>query len=297
MKKIIFILLFVASFSFAQVGIGTTTPSSAAVLHLEAANLPTTKVGGFIMPVVTEAEQAMIPKIATDDGLMVFVSDSVTGKWCWDIYDGQQDIWRSLKCNTPPVTPVCDTTIYTEDFSSYANESGIKDGVDNADYPGGVSWILNDVNGSIASGDYAMVVGGAFELNDTNGPVSLTTQPVDISSYATVCFSVDIDGRGDLEYNHADHDTDDTNVTNDYVNVEYSVDNGVTWNLVVDYNGNGTVNHTLVANPSPGSDTFPDDTVSVSGLSGAFLLIRITSQNWAGSEYFTYDNIIIEGGN
>ncbi|MGB0975324.1 MAG: hypothetical protein ACPGU9_10070, partial [Flavobacteriaceae bacterium] len=122
MKNIICILLLVTNIALAQVGIGTTTPSSAAVLHLETANYSTAKVGGFIMPVVTEAEQAAIPvetSTTRDDGLMVFVSDPGTGKWCWDIYDGEQHVWRSIKCNAPVVVdpPVCDTQIYLEDFS------------------------------------------------------------------------------------------------------------------------------------------------------------------------------------
>ena len=116
MKKIIFILLATTSFSFSQVGVGTVIPSSAAVLHLEAAGYTTTKVGGFIMPVVTEAEQNAIPvdlSTTRDDGLMVFVSDSSTNKWCWDIYDAEQDVWRSINC--APV-PTCNTQIYLEDF-------------------------------------------------------------------------------------------------------------------------------------------------------------------------------------
>ncbi len=299
MRNIVFILLIITSVSFAQVGVRTVTPSSAAVLHLEAANYNSTKVGGFIMPIVTQAEEDAIPvdtSTLRDDGLMVFVSDASINKWCWDIYDAEQDVWRSMKCNTP-VAAVCDTQIYLEDFSSYVNETGIKEGSNNGDYPGGVTWTLVDILGGITTGDHAMVVGGAFELNDTNGPISFTTEAVDISGFATVCFSVDIDGRGVLEYDEGIHGSDDTNNNNDYVNVEYSVDNGATWNMLIDYNGNGSVNHTLTANPTPGSDTFPDDTVSVSGLSGTFLLIRITSQNWAGNEFFAYDNILVEGGN
>ena len=294
MKNIIYILLFAVSFSFAQVGIGITTPSSAAVLHLETANLPTTKVGGFIMPVVTEAEQALIPKTATDDGLMVFVSDSGTGKWCWDIYDGQQDVWRSIKCNTPPVV-ACDTTIYTEDFSSYTNQSGIDAGSNSGDYPGSVTWVIDDTGSNMSADDWAMVNNGVFELRDTGGPVMLTMASVDISAYTTICFSVDIAGRGDLEYDTADHATDDTNNKNDYVNVEYSIDGGA-WVRIIDFGGNGSSDHTLTA-PITADGTFPDSTVSETGLSGSTLQIRIKGQTWADDEYLTYDNIIIEGGN
>jgi len=47
MKKIVFLLLFVSSLLSAQVGINTTTPSKASVLHLEALNSSGT-YGGFM---------------------------------------------------------------------------------------------------------------------------------------------------------------------------------------------------------------------------------------------------------
>jgi len=84
-------------FSFSQVGIGTVAPSSAAVLHLKTANIGIVKVGGFLLPVVTEVQQALIPVKTSDDGLMVFVKDVSTGKWCLEIYDAKQDVWRSIK--------------------------------------------------------------------------------------------------------------------------------------------------------------------------------------------------------
>lgn len=300
MKNIIFILLLVTNVVFSQVGIGTTTPSSAAVLHLETANYDTTKVGGFIMPVVTEAEQALIPvdvSTTRDDGLMVFVSDPITGKWCWDIYDAEQLVWRSIKCNTV-VAAVCDTQIYLEDFSGYTLNTGRDRRNDSGDYPS-VPWSINDSQADYLNqdSDYAYTnASGQFELNDTDGPIILTLDPVDISSYATVCFSVDIAGIGDLEYKDTLHSTDDTNNQNDYVNVEYSIDGGA-WVRILDFGGNGDVHHTLIAPENASDGPFPDSTVSESGLSGNTLRIRITSQTWANSEYFTYDNIIVEGGN
>lgn len=300
MKKIIFILLTMTSFSFAQVGIGTTTPSSAAVLHLETANYVTTKVGGFIMPVVTEAEQAVIPVDVTttrDDGLMVFVSDPLTGKWCWDIYDAEQLVWRSIKCNTV-VAAVCDTQIYLEDFSSYTLNTGRDARTNSGDYPGGVTWAIDDSLADFLGqdNDYAYTnAAEQFELNNTDGPVSLTTEAVNISGFATICFSVDIDASGDLEYNPASHGTDNSNNQNDFVNIEYSLDGGA-WVLVADYGGNGSADHTLTA-PLSSDGTFPTGQVSVSGLSGSTLRIRITSNTWASDEYFYYDNILVEGGN
>ena len=83
---------------FSQVSIGTTSPSSAAVLHLKTSNFGKIKVGGFLLPVVTEVQQALIPVNDSDDGLIVFVKDTVTGRWCLDIYDSKQKVWRSIQC-------------------------------------------------------------------------------------------------------------------------------------------------------------------------------------------------------
>lgn len=100
MKKvlcIIFVFLFVESV-FSQVSIGTTNPSSAAVLYLKTANFGSVKVGGFLMPVVTELQQSLVPVTFLDDGLLVFVKDISTGKWCLEIYDAKQKVWRSIQC-------------------------------------------------------------------------------------------------------------------------------------------------------------------------------------------------------
>jgi hypothetical protein len=100
MKKVICIVL-LSLFTgnvFSQVGIGTTNPSSAAVLHLKTSNLGAVKIGGFLLPVVTEVQQALIPVKSSDDGLMVFVKDEITGKWCLEIYDSKQKVWRSIQC-------------------------------------------------------------------------------------------------------------------------------------------------------------------------------------------------------
>lgn len=100
MKKAICVVVFslFVGHVFSQVSIGTTSPSSAAVLYLKTANIGSVKVGGFLLPVVTEKQQDLIPVKDLDDGLMVFVKDESTGKWCLDIYDAKQEVWRSIQC-------------------------------------------------------------------------------------------------------------------------------------------------------------------------------------------------------
>ncbi len=302
--KIFLLLIFISTLSFSQVSMGGTTPSSAAVLHIQTSNFSTTNRGGFIMPVVTEAQQALIPVTAVDDGMQVFVSDASTGKWCWDIYDGQAAVWRSINC--APV-PTCANQIYLEDFNSYALHTGRDRRTDSGDYVTGVfaPWIIDDsaANTPIPpspvgqDNDYAYTnAAGEMELDNTDGAISLTTAAIDISGYATVCFSVDVRGTGKLEYDSADHSTDADNNKNDFTNVEYSIDGGP-WTMIVNFGGNGTVNHTLVAGPSPGfNGNFPDSTVTQMGLSGTTLRIRLTSQVWASDETIYYDNIIVSGG-
>ncbi len=252
------------------------------------------------MPVVSEVDQASIPVAASDDGLMIFVNDRTTGKWCWDIYDGVKNQWRSINCKTNIVTPppFCDTVIFTEDFSGYILNTGRNARVNSGNYPSGVTWAIDDSSANVGNqnNDYAYTnASEEFELNNTDGAISFTTALVNISGFATVCFSIDIRGEGNLEYDPSLFSTDATNNQNDYVDVEYAIDGGM-WQKVINYNNNGTTERTLVA-PLVSNGTFPNDTVSVSGLAGTTISIRITSNTWAADEKFYYDNIIIKGGN
>lgn len=420
----------------AQVSINTLTPSTSAMLHLEAQNFETITFGGYLMPVVTNDQQLAIPvstSDARDEGLMVYVSDDRIQKYCWDVYDSTSNVWRSINCNTvltsnenpqapaialiktglyndtnndsaaqvgetitytfrvfntgnvaldnislsdpllggviagpasgdvdgdnvldlnelwtytatytvtaidvsrgfvvnqatvtgddptnvqvsdlsdnssqngnsptvvalpEDVPPICDTVIYTEDFSAYTLNTGRNRRTNSGDYPAGVSWTIDDT-GTDAFGqdnDYAYTnASEEFEIDNTDGPVILTFAPVDISGFATVCFSVDIRGIGDLEYNTTKHGQEGTTADNenDYINVEYSTNGGATFNLVRNFNGFGNANHTIIAQ-------FADGTVTVENLSGTSLVIRISGQTWAADESYFYDNIIVQGGN
>ncbi|GAA0871005.1 hypothetical protein GCM10009117_01500 [Gangjinia marincola] len=304
MKKILVALAFTVYpiINVAQgVAINTSQPSRAAMLYLESLNSRSLQYGGLLIPIVTEDQQALIPSQPADDGMLVYVSDFTSGKHCLDIWDGQSLVWRSVYCNDPQ----CDTLLYEEDFSEYTPQSGRINGVDSGDYPTGTPWTIDDslanfpVNGTAQNNDYAYTNGSSeFELGNTDGPIVLTFDPVDISGFSTVCFSIEIRGEGDLEYNEALHNTDDSNNSNDYVNVEYSTDGGATFTLITNYENGGNDNHTLIATPpGPGQGSFPNSTVSIEGLSGSSLIVRVTSQIWAADEFFFYDNFRVEGGN
>ncbi|WP_374959720.1 hypothetical protein [Gilvibacter sp.] len=291
-----------------QVAIGTLSPSSAAVLHLEALNLKTLNYGGFLMPVVTEAQQASIPVStadASDDGLMVYVSDPITGKHCWDIYDGVQHQWRSISCQT---VASCSDILYEEDFNSYAENSGVTGASSaNGDYPASVTkWTLTsfDSFGSttpalpgtlVDASDYGLVTGGALEMRDTNGVFQFETTTIDITGYTDIVIGFDVSGRGDFEYDTTAH-SGDYNCgfdNSDYLDIEYSIDGGA-FIEVPSFSLVGTPNHTFVFDETFASDgSLVNFSTTLTGLTGTDLVIRIRAQNWAGSEYILVDNIVV----
>ena len=302
MKKLLFFTCYFCfiTTSFAQaVAINTTTPSEASVLHLEAQQSNGVSYGGFLMPVVTEDQQAAIPVSVSDnrdDGLMVFVSDPVTGKQCWEIYDSFQDVWRSISCSN-----TCDTVLYNEDFNSYAEQTGISGANNsNGDYPSGVTkWTLSSystaLDGSAAypgslgnAADFGWVAANMLEMQDVNGPFSFQTQAIDISNANSVGISFDVTGAGGMEYAYTH--TDDFNCGNssqgnDYLDIEISTDGGSIFTEVPNYNGEGNSNHTII---------FESDksvSVNINGYSGTSMIIRIRMQNWSADESFKLDNI------
>lgn len=300
-----FVLLLSFNEIFGQIGINTTTPSSAAVLHIEARRFPTAQYGGFMMPVVKEGEQALIPVTSIDDGLMVFVSDPGTGKHCLDIYDGTANIWRSINCNS---TKTCSGQIlYTENFSGYTANTGITGASStNGDYPVNVTkWFLSSyslshngnpqIPGSLIDGnDYGLVFSGKLQTRDTNGPLLFQTQKINIQGYANISFSMVIKSvGGSLEYDPAYHindfdcGNDGSPIGNDYVDIEYSTDGGYTYSEVPNYSSLGNSNHTIIG-PSLNSGQV---NFTMGGLSGTSLVIRVRFQTWADDERIELDTV------
>jgi len=304
-KLILFILIISFGKTISQVAINKTSTSSKVALYLEAQKIPTTNFGGFKMPTVTETQQALIPVStidSSDDGLMVYVNDSVTGKRCWDIYDGIDHVWRSISC----LNNNCSGEIlFTENFNTYINNTGITGGSpSNGNYPAGVTkWTVSSYSvardgttnypGTLINvNDYALVINSKMEFRDMNGPLEFLTQSINISGYNNFSISFEISESGVLEYYPAQH-TDDfncgvENLGSDYVDVEYSTDNGNTFTEVPNFSGNGNSNHTI-ADDITGTINF-----SISGISGTSLIIRICLQNWSTDEYYYLDNIVVQ---
>lgn len=303
-KHISFLFFFIITYNITcQVAINETSPSSAAALYLEAQKIPTTNFGGFLMPIVTETQQALIPVSTidnSDDGLMVYVSDLATGKHCWDIYDGVEHIWRSINCQTNTCS---NTILYEEDFDSYLEDTGVTGASSvNGNYPSGVSkWTLTsfDMFGSSApalpgtledANDYALVKSGELVIRDANGVMRFESSSIDISGYADIEISMDVRETGDMEYDPSVH-SDDFNcgdTLNDYVDIEYSTDGGNSFTEVPNFSSFGNYNHTIV------NDLASTVSFTTNGISGTTLILRIRIQNWASTELYYIDNIVVK---
>ena len=96
MKDWLFFLLLISFFSSnAQVGINTTNPSGASVLHIESSNNGV-HFGGFLPPKVTLADRDNIAVGAGDDGMMIFVTDG--DERCLQIYNEGRARWENIYC-------------------------------------------------------------------------------------------------------------------------------------------------------------------------------------------------------
>lgn len=285
MKKyfVFLFLILIHNLSNAQVGINNSSPNDAAALDVS--STMGIGFGGLKLPIVTPAQKLMIHTTASSEGTLIYVVDG-TYK-CLEIYDGISNTWQVIRC-----TPA--TVLFTEDFSSYINNTGV-DGTGNlGDYPSSVTqWTVDSSNTNISDADdYGKVNSGVFEIQDTNGPLIWQTQSIDISSYSYADFSIDVSEDGSMEYNPSNHisdlDCDSSGTFSDFLDVQYSTDGGTTFTEVPSWNGAGTINHTFVAN-------FSASTVTVSDITGSSLVIRVLMQNWATNEFHRIDNIVVTG--
>lgn len=161
---------------------------------------------------------------------------------------------------------VAQSTIWSEDFSSYTDNSGV-DGTGNVgDYPGSVSkWTL-DVSGGFlnGTGDYLKVSSGRIRARDVDGVVYWISESIPIDTYTDIGISMDLSEDGRLE-------------SSDYIRCEYRI-NGAGWTQFFYDN-----------------DDFGSAIAQATSLSGTSLEMRVTFINSAGNEYYNLDNIIVTG--
>ncbi len=172
--------------------------------------------------------------------------------------------------------------IWTEDFSTYVENTGI-DGTGNlGDYPASVSkWTLDSTNSDLVdTDDYMKTVSGVMEGRDVGGATIWLSESIDISSYTGVSFSLVASESGDLE-------------SSDYFNVEYKIDAG-SFTLIENWSSLGDATHTLIGD-KPDNEDWGTETVTQSSLSGNSLQIRVTMNNGADTEYLRLDDIMVSG--
>ncbi|WP_321369685.1 GEVED domain-containing protein [uncultured Draconibacterium sp.] len=170
-----------------------------------------------------------------------------------------------------PKLTVAQTTIWSEDFESYQDNTGI-DGTGNiGDYPGLVSkWTLDVSNCTLSNNrDYFKVTSGRFEGRDLDGVGLFLSEQISISGYTNISITIDIPQSAN---------NDDP----DYILYEYRVDGG-SWTV---FETNGQIFNDITTNGVQASQT---------GLNGTFLWIRVSISNNGGQERYSFDNLLVQG--
>lgn len=142
----------------------------------------------------------------------------------------------------------------------------------------------------------------ARDVNEDN--VFLQTESIDISTYTGVIINVTVSETGDHEglYLSSDNCSDQTN--QDYADVEYRIDGGA-WILVQNYLGwygiyESCGTHTFYGDDNASGDCRTTDadwvssTVTVPGLSGNTLELKLSATNSSGTEFIRFDDIDIQ---
>ena len=123
-----------------------------------------------------------------------------------------------------------------------------------------------------ATSDWFKVNNGKFEGRDLDGIAIWQTEVIDISNTSNINISLNAQETGNHE-------------GTDFIDVAYSVD-GAAYTTVLNWQNKGSTEHTLV-------DDFTNETISISVASGNTLSLRVSMKNNAGSEYISFDNVLI----
>ncbi|MBU0677275.1 MAG: hypothetical protein KJ626_04090, partial [Verrucomicrobia bacterium] len=170
--------------------------------------------------------------------------------------------------------------IWQEDFNNPALQGkGVAGGTPPVTNMTGVTTFTVDTSGAtLAAGDWFVVTNSHFESVDLDGPAIWESTSIDISAYAVVNFSLAAIEIGDHE-------------ATDFFDVEYSVDAGG-YTLITNWNGKGSSTHTLVGE-IPDDGDWLGETVSVYGVVGSSLQLRVTTRNDAGAEILILDDVTV----
>lgn len=167
---LIFWMTLATTMSFCQVGIGTTTPSSASMLEVNSTSDDGATYRGFMPPRVPNvAARNLMNPTAADAGLMVYLSSS----GCLQFWTGS--IWENIKCSTEAPNPP--TLLATQNFEIIpANHNLNVSGIIETNYHTG--------NGLFPPSPKYVSPDRGYGVN--NGNTVLTFGPIDASLFTFV---------------------------------------------------------------------------------------------------------------
>lgn len=168
--------------------------------------------------------------------------------------------------------------VFAETFNESNNATS---GTDNV---GGVSW--SSTCATCLSGDHWYVVNGMFEGQDTNGDAIWETSAINAASCANVEVSFTISESGTMEACGTGCNSAD------WVSFQYNVD-GSGWqdpaNSFFCSGGCAGINVIASSDLPGGSMTYSSGCIPV----GNTIQLRITVQNWAGTEFWRIDDVSV----
>lgn len=192
-------------------------------------------------------------------------------------------------------------TLWEENFESYAIDTGFfgLDGTPIGDYANGVTKWEIDASGADledSENDYVRVNSSGstvhLEARDTDGEVDIIFQSVDISSESgDVTIRID-----DLDFNMLIN----ANIWfgAGYVDVDYSLDEGVTYTQVPNFNSEGNEDHTFFHETTTAGDrdindieiNIPDSTIGTSNS----IIVRISLSTKGSNQEIELDDVVIK---
>lgn len=290
MKANLFLIgiLFSATNLVAQVGIGTTTPSNAAMLEVSSTADEGTTYKGFMPPRVADiASRNLISPSTSDVGLLVFVQSN----GCLQMWSGT--VWINVRCTNNSSEPVLlgkhnfETVPAEPDLPLTVNIPGIYL-TGQGNYPNSPQYVSPDFGYGVNNGTADIQFGpvdataynsaslkfhlASFSLNATNGADVGDDILVYISTNGGLSFSNEIKITG---YNNSRYDFNSTGIA------------------TVAYDGN---NLPLIAASPSGYTTAGLAKIEVTGIPNApNLVFKVIMQNNQNNEIWVIDDVEVYG--
>jgi hypothetical protein len=147
----------------------------------------------------------------------------------------------------------------------------------------GVDWtITGDASGVTASTDYFAVKSEQMEIRDIDGTLTWESESFSISNYSSLKLSIDLGANGDFES------------SGDIFTIGYILDGGSKTALLTGVVDEAAAGDPMTINSTELSSTLATFTADISG-TGSNLKIYVEANNNAGTEYYYFDNVVVEG--